>query len=232
LTNKVYPVKKRESLELKIEKLAFGGKGISYIDNYVIFVPKTLPGDVVRAEIVKRKTNYAETRLLEIIKESHLRQKAPCPYFGWCGGCTWQNLSYTEQLKVKRELVKESIEHIAGLEDITIFDTLPSKKDWAYRNKMEFSFSDRCWLLPVDLGNDSIKKDFALGLHVPGSFDKILNIDNCMLQSDAANEVLNIVKKYSLENQLIPYGIRNYGKYCNKYKRTGEVISIGRSDYF
>ena len=105
MTNKVYPVKKRETLELKIEKLAFGGKGISYLDNYVIFVPKTLPGDIVRAVVVKRKTNYAETRLLEIVKDSPLRQKAPCPYFGWCGGCTWQNLAYSEQLKIKKCLL-------------------------------------------------------------------------------------------------------------------------------
>jgi len=209
LINKVYPVKKREILELKIEKLAFGGKGISYLDNYVIFVPKTLPGDVVRAEIVKRKTNYAETRLLEILTESSFRKKAPCPYFGWCGGCTWQNMSYTQQLIIKKSLVKDSIEHIAGLENISISDTLPSEQIWAYRNKMEFSFSDRCWLLPQDLGNEDIKKDFALGLHVPGSFDKILNIDSCMLQSDEANKVLNIVRKYSLENQIKPYGIRS-----------------------
>ena len=178
MINKVYPVKKREILELKIEKLAFGGKGISYLDNYVIFVPKTLPGDIVKAEIVKRKTNYAETRLLEILTESALRQKAPCPYFGWCGGCTWQNLSYAQQLLVKKTMVKDSVEHIAGLENIKISDTLPSEQIWGYRNKMEFSFSDRCWLLPQDLGNDAIKKDFALGLHVPGSFDKILNIDS------------------------------------------------------
>lgn len=213
MTNNVYPVKKREELELKIEKLAFGGKGISHIDNYVVFVPKSLPGDVVRAKIVKRKTNYAEARLLEIIKESSLRQDAPCPYFGWCGGCTWQNLSYPEQLKIKKSLVKESVEHIAGLENITVVDTLPSKQVWAYRNKMEFSFSDQCWLLPEELGNESLKKDFALGLHVPGSFDKILNIDNCLLQSDAANKVLNIVRKYSLENQLKPYGIRSQEGY-------------------
>jgi len=209
LTNKIYPVKKREELELKIEKLAFGGKGISRIDDYVVFVPKTLPGDVVRARIVKRKANYAEARLLEIIQKSVLHQEAPCPYFGWCGGCTWQNLSYPEQLKIKKMLVEESIEHIAGLDHITVFETLPSKQIWAYRNKMEFSFSDQCWLLPEELGNESIKKDFALGLHVPGSFDKILNIEHCLLQSDPANRVLSIVRKYSKEHQLEPYGIRS-----------------------
>jgi len=209
LTNKTYPVKKREELEIKIEKLAFGGKGIGYIDDYVIFVPKSIPGDIVRARIVKRKTHYSEARLLEIIQESSLRQKAPCPYFGWCGGCTWQNLAYAEQLKIKKEQVEESVKHIAGLEDIKVLDTLPSEEIWAYRNKMEFSFSDLCWLLPEDLGKDDIKKDFALGLHVPGTFDKILNIDNCLLQSESANKVLRIVRTYSQENNLKPYGIRS-----------------------
>jgi 23S rRNA (uracil1939-C5)-methyltransferase len=209
VTNKIYPVKKREELELKIEKLAFGGKGISHIDDYVVFVPKTLPGDVVRARIFKRKANYAEARLLEVIQKSDLHQEAPCPYFGWCGGCTWQNLSYPEQLSVKKVLVEESVEHIAGLDHVSVLETLPSKQIWAYRNKMEFSFSDQCWLLPEDLGNESIKKDFALGLHVPGSFDKILNIENCLLQSAPANKVLAIVRKYSRENQLEPYGIRS-----------------------
>jgi len=213
LTNKVYPVKKREILELKIEKLAFGGKGISHLDNYVIFVPRTLPGDIVRAQVIKRKSNYAETRLLEIVQESSLRQKAPCPYFGWCGGCTWQNLEYAEQLKIKKTLVKESIEHIAGLNNISVEDTLPSKQIWAYRNKMEFSFSDKCWLLPEDLENETIKKDFALGLHVPGTFDKILNIESCLLQSDAGNKILNIVRKFSQENHIEPYGIRSQEGY-------------------
>jgi 23S rRNA (uracil1939-C5)-methyltransferase len=213
LTNKSYPVKKRQELEIKIEKLAFGGKGIGYLDDYVIFVPKTIPGDVVQAKIVKRKTHYAEARLLQILQESSLRQEAPCPYFGWCGGCTWQNLDYKEQLSVKREQVEESVKHIAGLEKITVLETIPSDKIWGYRNKMEFSFSDICWLLPEDLGNEKIKKDFALGLHVPGTFDKILNIDNCLLQSDAANKIVNIVRNFSLEHKLEPYGIRSQAGY-------------------
>jgi len=209
LTNKSYPVKKKEEIQLKIEKLAFGGKGIGYIDDYVVFVARTIPGDVVKAKIFKRKTHYSEARLLEILQESPLRQEAPCPYFGWCGGCTWQNLSYTEQLNIKKAQVKESVEHIAGLENVKVMDTLPSKQIWAYRNKMEFSFSDKCWLLPEDLENEAIKNDFALGLHVPGTFDKILNIENCLLQSDAANKVLDIVRRYSLDNHIQPYGIRS-----------------------
>jgi 23S rRNA (uracil1939-C5)-methyltransferase len=210
VTNNVYPVKKREEIEISIDKLAFGGKGIGYINDYVIFVPKTIPGDRVRAQIVKRKANYAEARLMEVLQYSPLRQEAPCVYFGWCGGCTWQNLSYSEQLKVKKEQVRESIARIAGLNNIDVNDTLPSNQIWSYRNKMEFSFSDRCWLLPQDLGDKTIKKDFALGLHVPGTFDKILNTEKCLLQSEAANKVLKIVREYSITNRLEPYGIKSH----------------------
>ena len=210
MTNNVYPVKKREEIEIKIDKLAFGGKGIGYINDYVIFVPRTIPGDTVRAQIVKRKSNYAEARLLDVVQKSPLRQEAPCLYFGWCGGCTWQNLSYSEQLKVKKEQVMESVARIAGLKSIVVKDTLPSDEIWSYRNKMEFSFSDRCWLLPKDLGDETIKKDFALGLHVPGTFDKILNTEKCLLQGDTANKVLKIVREYSIKNRLEPYGIKSH----------------------
>ena len=210
MTNSVYPVKKKENLRIRIEKLAFGGKGIGRIGNYVIFIPKTIPGDLVSAEVVKRKTNYAEARLLKIIEKSMMRQEAPCPYFGWCGGCTWQNLAYSDQLNIKKSLVEDSIAHIAGLDKVLVAEVIPSRQIWAYRNKMEFSFSDRRWLLPEELGNDSVKKDFALGLHVSGTFDKILNIDNCMLQGDAANHVLKIVQTYSRQNHLKPYGIHSH----------------------
>ena len=210
MTDSEYPVKKKEILSIRIEKLTFGGKGIGRIGNYVIFVPRTIPGDLVSAEVVKRKKNYAEARLLRLIEESSMRQEAPCPYFGWCGGCTWQNLAYSEQLNIKKSLVEESITHIAGLDKVLIAEVLPSKQIWGYRNKMEFSFSDRRWLLPEELGNDAVKKDFALGLHVSGTFDKILNIDKCMLQSDAANLVLKIVQTYSRQNHLKPYGIHSH----------------------
>ena len=204
-----YPVKKSEEVKLQIEKLAYGGKGISRINDYVIFVNNTLPGDLVRAKIIKRKKNYATARLLEIIDSSKLRRPAPCPYFGWCGGCTWQNLAYSEQLRIKREQVLESVDHIAGLEQIRVEETIPSPLNFAYRNKMEFSFSDRRWLLPSELNNEAHKIDFALGLHIPGTFDKILDIDNCLLQSEAANNVLNLVKQFCKEKKIPVYGLRS-----------------------
>ncbi|TFH02871.1 MAG: 23S rRNA (uracil(1939)-C(5))-methyltransferase RlmD [Calditrichales bacterium] len=210
MNERVYPVKKKEILELRIEKLAFGGKGIGKIADYVIFVKEAIPGDLVQAQIFKRKSNFAEARLLKVIEPSPLRQEAPCPYFGWCGGCTWQNLSYKEQLRIKKEQVDESIRHLAGQEAVQVRDTLPSLNIWGYRNKMEFSFSDRRWLLPEELNNPLIKNDFALGLHIPGTFDKILDINACMLQSESANQILRIVNEYCREKELPAYGIRSH----------------------
>ncbi len=205
-----YPVSRNEILELDIENLAFGGKGIGHQDLYVIFVKDTVPGDRVRVKIIKRKPNYAEARLIEIIRPSKMRINAPCPYFAWCGGCTWQNLAYTDQLHFKRQHIIESLQHISGIDVVEVEETLPSPLLWGYRNKMEFSFSDRKWLLPSELGNMEISNTFALGLHIPGTFDKILDIDHCMLQSDRANNVLKLVDTYCQEENLTPYGIRSH----------------------
>ncbi len=213
MTHKTYPVKKREEIKLRIDKLAFGGKGISRINDYVIFVDKSLPGDLVLARIYKRKANFAQARVIELIESSPLRQEAPCPYFGWCGGCTWQNLSYEEQLKIKRDHIIDGLQQIAGLTDVAVAETLPSPQIWGYRNKMEFSFSDRRWLLPHEMGESNHNTDFALGLHIPGTFDKILDIENCLLQSESGNNVLNIVSEYAVREGLQPYGIHSQEGY-------------------
>jgi len=207
---KKYPVKRGQVLEVDIENVAFGGKGICRVDNYVIFVPNTFPGDRANVKITKRKQGFGEARILEIITPSKLRQPAPCQYFEWCGGCTWQNISYDQQIEYKKNHVQESIEHLAGIKDAKIFDPIRSKKLFAYRNKMEFSFSDRRWLLPHELGDMNISKSFALGLHVPGTFDKILSVSECLLQCDIANEILKYVNEYCIANELVPYGLRTH----------------------
>jgi 23S rRNA (uracil1939-C5)-methyltransferase len=210
MSEQKYPVKRGGEYEVRIEKLAFGGAGISRMDNYVIFVKGAVPGDRVLVRIQKRKSAFAEARLLSIVEPSEFRIKSPCPYFEWCGGCTWQNLSYEDQLKYKQEIVTESLKHIAGLENIKTEPLLAAEKSLAYRNKMEFSFSDKRWLLPEELSVSKINRDFALGLHVPGTFDKILQIDRCMLQSDTANQILLFIKNYVINNKLQPYGIKKH----------------------
>ena len=210
MNERKYPVKRGGEYEVEIEKLAFGGAGIARMDNYVIFVKGAIPGDRALVRIQKRKSAYAEARLLSLIKPSKYRIASPCPYFEWCGGCTWQNLSYEDQLKYKVDIVAESFRHLAGLVDIQVQPIITSEKPFAYRNKMEFSFSDRRWLLPNELNKDDINRDFALGLHVPGTFDKILQIDTCLLQSDIANQILKYINDYIIKNKLQPYGIRSH----------------------
>jgi len=210
MSEKKYPVKRGGEYELLVERLAFGGAGVARVENYVVFVKGALPGERVKARIQKRKSGYAEARLLEIIQPSAERQQAPCPYFEWCGGCTWQSLSYQNQLKHKREIVADSLRHLAGETDIEVLPVLPSDENFGYRNKMEFSFSDRRWLLPNELGINEISKDFALGLHVPGTFDKIIQVDHCLLQSERANKVLGLVNDYARREGLSPYGIRSH----------------------
>lgn len=210
MSDRKYPVKRGKVYELEIEKLAFGGFGVARIENYVVFVKNAIPGDVVSAKISKRKSSYAEARLLSVIQPSDIRVEAPCPFFDYCGGCTWQNMSYENQLLYKRAIVQESITRLAGIDYCEVSPVAASEKNFAYRNKMEFSFSDNRWLLPQELGNMEISKDFALGLHVPGTFDKILHIENCMLQSETANKILQYVSEYARTNNLAPYGIRSH----------------------
>ncbi|MBN2424277.1 MAG: 23S rRNA (uracil(1939)-C(5))-methyltransferase RlmD [Calditrichaceae bacterium] len=205
-----YPVKRGGEYDFDIDKLAFGGAGIARVDNYVVFIKDTLPGDKVKARITRRKPSFAEARLLEIIKPSPMRQHPPCKYHQWCGGCTWQNLSYENQVKIKRQLVEESIQHIAGIQKSTVCPVIESDSAFAYRNKMEFSFTDKRWLLPEELGKADIKPGFALGLHVPGTFDKIIKIDHCLLQSDTANRILRSVSDFCMGKKLQAYGLKTH----------------------
>jgi 23S rRNA (uracil1939-C5)-methyltransferase len=209
MSERVYPVKRGADYELNIEKLAFGGAGLGYIDQYVIFVKGTVPGDRVKACITKRKTGYAEARLLEVLEQSPQRQAAPCRYFGYCGGCNWQFLSYARQLEYKHKIVEESLRHIGGIMDFTVDPVIASIKSFGYRNKMEFSFSDRRWLTPSEMESSESYPPFALGLHTPGAFDKILHIEQCLLQPEVPNQILAFVSGYSRQQRLSPYGVRS-----------------------
>jgi 23S rRNA (uracil1939-C5)-methyltransferase len=210
MNNTPYPVKKNGVYPVVIDSLAFGGKGVARKDDYVIFVNRAIPGDRINARIIKRKKNYAEAIIDSFIEKSADRLTAPCTYFDFCGGCTWQNLSYENQLKFKTQIVKDALKQLSAINPQVILPILPSANSFSYRNKMEFSFAEKKWLTPRDLKDDSIKKDFALGLHVPGTFDKIIHIENCMLQSENANSILKFVSEFSLKNKLQPYGLRSH----------------------
>jgi len=203
-------MKKGDHVELNIESMAVGGRGIGRIDGLVVFVTGSAPGDRVRAKVVKKKREYAEAVVAEVLTPSPDRVEPPCPYFGYCGGCQWQHVAYERQLFYKRELVRGCLEHIGGFKDSLIGETLPSPSTYAYRNKMEFSFSDRRWLLPREMDLPGSSRGFALGLHVPGTFDKVLDIDACLLMEGLANEILREVKEITRSSGIPPYGLKTH----------------------
>ncbi len=202
--------RKGDSLELDIHKMAYGGQGLARIDNFVIFVRGAVPGDRVRAVITRKKKGFAEARVEALLNPSLDRVKAPCPYSPYCGGCQWQQVRYEKQLFYKKLFIEESVEHIGGLESVVVRPPLPSPRIFHYRNKMEFSFSDRRWLLPEELDEERADADFALGLHVPGSYLKVLAVEACLLQEQEGNQILRCVEEFARKSGAPVYGIKTH----------------------
>lgn len=203
-------IKKGQDIALTITDLAFGGRGIAKVDGFTVFVDQAVPQDRVTARIYKRKKNYAEARVISLISQSPYRIDPPCPYSGWCGGCKWQFLDYERQLEYKQRHVSESLDHIGGIKDVRVRSTRASGQVFHYRNKMEFSCADRRWLLPEELGDPAIDIGFALGLHVPGTYHKVLDIDRCLLQPETGNHILNDAKRFMKNSGLPAYGLKTH----------------------
>ncbi len=199
--------KPREIKELDIESIAFEGKALARHDNLVYFIRNAVPGDKVIAEITKRKKSWREGFLKELIIPSPYRVRPECRYFGICGGCSWQNLDYSKQLYWKKKHVEDAFKRIGKIDTGTVHEPIPSDLIYRYRNKMEFSFGASRWLTEteIDGGGEPANKHFALGLHVPERFDKVLDIEGCMIQCEAADRLLRLVKQKSLD-----YGVRAY----------------------
>lgn len=190
--------------------MVFGGKGIARADGFAVFVENAVPLDRVKARIVKKKKSFAEASIVEILEPSPHRINPPCEYSGYCGGCKWQFLEYDRQLLYKRQHVEESLEHIGLVKGVTVHPAIPSEKIFGYRNKMEFSCSDRKWLLPSDFANREKTAGFALGLHVPGTFDKVLDIKACLLQPEEGNRIFIDIKSFMKNSGAPPYGIKSH----------------------
>jgi len=197
-------------VETDITGLAFGGKGIARLDGLAVFVERAVPGDKARIRITRKKRNYAEARLEEILAPSADRVAAPCRYSGICGGCTWQFLRYEKQLEYKRQHVAESLEHIGAITGVPVHATLASPAMFGYRNKMEFTCTDRRWLLPEEMGQPGAENDFAIGLHVPGTFHKVIDIAECLLQPAAGNRILEAIRGFIRSSGLPVYGLRSH----------------------
>jgi len=203
-------IKKGHILELHVSGIAFGGKGIAKVNGLTIFVEKAVPLDRVVARIVKRKKHYAEARVDTLVEASPFRVNAPCMYSGFCGGCKWQFLNYEKQLEYKRQHVVESIERIGLIQGVTVHPTIPSPELFEYRNKMEFSCSDRRWLLPDEMDQADIDRNFAIGLHVPGTFYKVIDTHECLLQPKLGNRILEDVRQFIRTSDAPVYGLRSH----------------------
>ena len=202
-------VKKKQIVECEIIDVAFGGKGLAKIDGFAVFVDQTVTGDRVAARIIRKKRNYAEAVVQELLTPSPMRVNPPCPYSGFCGGCKWQFIAYPHQIELKRRHVAESLEHIALMGGTTVHPTLASDDIFGYRNKMEFSCSDRRWLMPREMGTD-VDVGFALGLHVPGTFHKVLDTKACLLQPETGNRILDAVRTCMRASDRPVYGLRTH----------------------
>lgn len=212
--------KKKPLPELKsvtIESVAAEGKSLARVKiretdetPIVTFIPYGAPGDVVDVQIDRKKNKFAEGHITRIVRPSESRAEPRCGHFGVCGGCKWQHLPYGEQLKWKQRQVSDALTRIAkvGLPDIS--PILGSENIWAYRNKMEYTFSDKKWRTweEIQSGNEFEDSSDALGFHIPGAFDKVLHIDRCYLQDDLGNRIRNFIFRFAEENGCSFYNIR------------------------
>lgn len=203
-------IKKRSVCELEIIDLAYGGKGLAKPDGFPVFVDRCVPGDRVRVRISKKKKSWAEARLIEIVSKSSLRRDARCRYADFCGGCKWQQIPYETQLAYKKQHVVQSLAHIGRLSHVPVLDVIASDPVFEYRNKMEFSCSARRWLMPEELSDGSITKDLGIGLHVPGTFDQVIDIHHCDIMPEQGNAILAHVREFIRSSDLPAYHLRNH----------------------
>jgi len=222
-------IKKGDVAEFQIEKYAFEGKGIAKVSknellglieengnekNYVVFVVGSYPGDIVKARLLKIKNSYAEALVMEILTPSSERVKAKCKFFGTCGGCKQQDLDYDAQAKYKQQQVEEIFTKLGGFSDFEIEPIIPSQNVFHYRNKMEFSFSEKRWLTKEEITKEGIlDKDFSLGLHIPKIYDKVLDVDECFLQSEVSNKILNFTRDLFKKKNTSIYSTKTHTGY-------------------
>lgn len=218
---------------LEIIDITEDGRGIGKSEGRVIFVDKAIPGDIANVELFRRKKSLFEARIHRLVQESAHRREPFCEHFGVCGGCKWQHLDYPAQLLYKQKQVSDALERLAGIDASHIAPVIPSPETTWYRNKLEFTFSNRRWLSAEDFVlKDSGELDNfnALGFHIPGRFDKILNIETCYLQQEASNVIRNAVRQYAELNALSFYDLKGHtGLLRNLIIRnssTGELMVI------
>ncbi|MBD8388093.1 23S rRNA (uracil(1939)-C(5))-methyltransferase RlmD [Dysgonomonas sp. BGC7] len=229
--------RKKKNLPLienvEIIDIAAEGKAIAKVDDLVVFIPYVVPGDIIDLQITRKKNKYAEGKPTRFISYSPDRAEAFCEHFGICGGCKWQILPYQEQLKFKQKQVIDNLTRIGKIELPEIQPILGSEKTEFYRNKLEFTFSNKKWLTLEQLNEGVNFEDMnmnALGFHIPGCFDKVLDINKCWLQDDISNQIRNFIREYCFKKDYTFFDLRNRGGLMRniiiRTSTTGELMLI------
>ncbi|MFN4199476.1 MAG: class I SAM-dependent RNA methyltransferase, partial [Flavobacterium sp.] len=204
--------KKDKVIFRAVEVIDAGARGISVgktPEGQVILIPNVVPGDVVDVQTFKKKKSYYEGKPIHFHQYSSDRTEPVCEHFGVCGGCKWQNMTYEKQLFFKEKEVYNNLKRIGKIELPNFEPILGSENTFFYRNKMEFSFSDSRWLTQEEIQKDEQVGDKnALGFHIPGMWDKILDINKCHLQADPSNEIRNEIKRFAVQENIPFYNAR------------------------
>lgn len=215
---------------LEITSISSEGKGVGRVEGQVVFVKETVPGDLIKAKVLGRKKKVLQAMPLEFKTYSKDRSDAFCEHFGLCGGCKWQHMNYESQLKFKEEHVSENLKKLSGLPLPETSPILGSEKTTFYRNKLEFTFSNFRWLTKEEIDSDIEHVRSALGFHIPGRFDKILDVKKCFLQEDPSNEIRVAIKEFADENGVSFFDLKNqHGFLRNLIVRTattGDLMVI------
>jgi 23S rRNA (uracil1939-C5)-methyltransferase len=195
--------------KVKITDIGAEGNAVARVDNLVVFVPMLIPGDVVDLKVIKKRKKYLEGKVLKFHEYSPDRIEPRCKHFGVCGGCKWQHLPYDLQLKYKEKQVRDNLVRIGKVDLQELNPILGSEDVFLYRNKLEYTFSNKRWLTKEEVeSEEKYDKEGALGFHIPGLFDKVLDISECHLQPEPSNSIRNAVRDYSVKNQLDFFDLR------------------------
>ncbi len=225
-TNKFLPLLEK----VEIEDAGSEGKALLRFENMVVFVPFAAPGDVCDIQITRKRKSFYEGRIEKIHTYSEMRTEPKCSHFGSCGGCKWQHIEYEKQLEYKQKQVKDNLLRIGKLDLPEIEPIIPSKKTYYYRNKLEFTFSNRKWLTDPTIDRSDEQKMKGLGFHMPGKFDRIIDINNCYLQDPLSNSIRLAVREYAIKQNLSFYNVKKWSGFLRnliiRNTSTGEWMVI------